>query len=202
MTDTPFFIELEGDQPVLVEADDAAWLKDRVGRAPGPTRLNVRYDESDTEGHTISGTLLRVIVETDDTDDTEGHVVSLRFPTAQDADAFRKRLLVTGVLAGTIALGAAGGIGLATMTDAGSSRAVAGSAATGSAWTSDERPLAATAMGAGAGSAWIQDERPADAAAAAAVSSDGGAWTQDERQSETAPTGADAPGRQSDPQLE
>ena len=199
MTDTPFFIELEGDQPVLVESDDAAWLKDRLGRAPGPTRLKVRSDESDTEGHAISGTLLRVIVETDDADDTEGHVVSLRFPTAQDADAFRKRLLVTGVLAGTIALGAAGGIGLATMTDEG---AIAGSAATGSAWTSDERPLAAAAMGAGTGSAWIQDERPGDAAAAAAASSDGGAWTQDERQSETAPTGADAPGRQSDPQVE
>jgi hypothetical protein len=182
MTDQQFVINLEGDQRGIVEADEPGWLNDRLRREPGSTRLRLRYDEGDTEGHMAPGKRIRVIAESDD--DTEGHAISIHFPSLEEADAFRRRLLVTGVLAGSVALGAVGGIGLANLSNADAAGAGAGQAVTGSAWTQDERPAAAGAASAATGSAWTQDERPAAAGAASAAT--GSAWTQDERQSDAA----------------
>ncbi|HEY6608053.1 MAG TPA: hypothetical protein VI277_02555 [Candidatus Limnocylindria bacterium] len=163
MSEPQYFIDLEGDQRAIVDGEDAAWLRDMLRREPGSTRLRVRNDDVDTEGHGATARI-GVIVETDD---TEGHAISMRFPSVEEADAFRKRLLVTGVLAGSIALGAVGGIGLANLADNDAPTAAAAGTAAGSAWTQDERPLAAAAAGAAtgtaAGSAWTQDERPSNA---------------------------------------
>lgn len=155
MSDQLFVIEL-GDQQAVIEPDDAAWLQEKMRREPGSTRLRIRYDDADTEGH-AAGSNLRVRVIADD-DDTQGHAIAINFPTREDADAFRKRLLVAGVLAGTIALGAAGGIGLANMSNTGSAGA-AQSAVTGSDWSQAERPPAAVQSV--SGSAWSADERAA-----------------------------------------
>lgn len=162
MTDQQFVIELEGDQRAVVNADDATWLQEKLRTEPGSTRIRVRYDEDDTEGHAALGPRLRVIALGDD-DEAEGHSIALNFPTRAEADAFRRRLLVTGVLAGTIALGAAGGIGLANLSsdNAGSATTVQ-STVSGSDWTQAERPGTAVRDNVG-GSAWSQDERPGSA---------------------------------------
>lgn len=163
MTDQQFVMDLEAGQRAIVEPDDEAWLRDRLQREPGPTRLSLRYGDDDTEGHART-LAVRVIAE--DADDTEGHAISIHFPSATEADAFRKRLLVTGVLAGTVALGAAGGVGLANLgSNQSAGVGAAQGAVTGSAWTQDERPAAAAAS-VSTGSAWTQDERPGAAGAA------------------------------------
>ncbi|HEY8170589.1 MAG TPA: hypothetical protein VIH24_05765 [Candidatus Limnocylindria bacterium] len=163
MSEPQYFIDLEGDQRAIVDGEDAAWLRDKLRGEPGSTRLRVRSDDdADTEGHGATARI-GVIVETDD---TEGHAISMRFPSVEEADAFRKRLLVTGVLAGSVALGAVGGIGFANLASTDAPTAAAAGSAAGSAWTQDERPLAAAAAGSAtgtaAGSAWTQDERASD----------------------------------------
>ena len=133
MTDQQFIIDLGNEQRAVVEPDDAAWLQEKLRREPGSTRVELRYDDNDVEGHGGSNPRYKVILEGDD--DTEGHAMTLNFPTREEAEAFRKRLMLAGVLAGTIVLGAAGGIGLANMSnDAGTigagTTAVSGSAST------------------------------------------------------------------------
>ena len=121
MSDQEFLIELEDDTEGhkvarrIVEPEDAEWLEDRLRRDSGKTNFRVVMsgDDEDTEGHGAGPTTLRVSLE--DEDDTEGHAIAIHFPSRADADAFRRRLLVTGVLVGTVALGAAGGVGLSAL---------------------------------------------------------------------------------------
>jgi hypothetical protein len=136
VSDQAFVIELDEDteghsaQRGIVEPDDADWLEDRLRRDSGKTHFRITLsDADDTEGHALSGApTVRVMVEDDD--DTEGHAIAVHFPTRTEADAFRKRLMLTGVLVGTMALGAAGGVGLSALqTDDGTAGA-AGSVAT------------------------------------------------------------------------
>ena len=98
----------------IVESGDVDWLEDRLRKDSGKSRFRITLgDEDDTEGHGGGGsTLLLNLV---DDDDTEGHAIAVHFPSRAEADAFRRRLLVTGVLVGTVALGAAGGIGLSAL---------------------------------------------------------------------------------------
>jgi hypothetical protein len=177
MSEQNFVIDLGDEGRAVVEADDRQWLEEKARREPGSTRLNLRYDDSDTEGHSgYRATTIRVIAEGDD--DTEGHAIAINFPTREEADAFRKRLLVTGVLAGTIALGAAGGIGLANLSsgdEAGNAGAVQ-STVDGSSWTQDERQSIVTDAS-GGGSSWTQDERPGSA-----VSNDSSSATDEVQQ--------------------
>jgi len=181
MTDQQFIIDLGNEQRAVVEPDDAAWLQEKLRREPGSTRVELRYDDNDVEGHGGSNPRYKVILAGDD--DTEGHAMTLNFPTREEAEAFRKRLMLAGVLAGTIVLGAAGGIGLANMSNDAGTLGAGSTAVSGSEWTQVERPAQAEA--ATAGSAWTVDERPgtavAGAASAASATGTGSAWTTDER---------------------
>lgn len=134
MSDKEFVIDMEDDTEGhgwrgIVESEEADWLEDRLRRDSGKTSFRITLgDEGDTEGHGLRGGPV-VRVSLGDEDDTEGHAIAIHFPSLAEADAFRRRLLVSGVLVGTVALGAAGGIGLSALqSDAGS--AAAGSAAT------------------------------------------------------------------------
>ncbi|HEX5039448.1 MAG TPA: hypothetical protein VFW95_04890 [Candidatus Limnocylindria bacterium] len=158
MTDQ-FVIDLGNDQRAVVDPDDAAWLQEKLRREPGSTRLEIRYDDADTEGHGNTNPRFKVILEGDD--DTEGHAIALNFPTREEADAFRKRLMLAGVLAGTIAVGAVGGMGLANMSNDAAGAGAASTAVSGSDWTQVERPDAASVTA--AGSAWTSEERPGTA---------------------------------------
>ncbi|HSK92436.1 MAG TPA: hypothetical protein VLA76_00090 [Candidatus Angelobacter sp.] len=113
-----------------IQADDPDWVRDQLERRPGTPRVLVRLteDDADLEGHIASSTLrLRAF---EDEDDTEGHAIAVHFPTREDADAFRRRLVLTGALTGTLVLGAAGGFGLANI--------VAADAAGGGAVTTEQ----------------------------------------------------------------
>jgi hypothetical protein len=170
MTDQELLIDLddvEGHAGLRI-TDDSGWLNERLGRDPEARRVTLKAIDDDVEGH-AAGTSVALRVFADD-DDTEGHAISVHFPSREDADAFRRRLLMTGVLAGTIAIGAAGGIGLANL---GSDQEATGAAAIGAAsapgmdWTQDERQdravSGAAATGTAAGMDWSQAERPGTA---------------------------------------
>jgi hypothetical protein len=169
MTDQEVLIDLddvEGHAGLRI-TDDSGWLNERLGRDPEARRITLKAVDDDVEGHAM-GTSVSLRVFGDD-DDTEGHAISVHFPTRDDADAFRRRLLVTGVLAGTIAVGAVAGVGLANLPadDAGTGSAAVSGATTGSDWTQVERPLAAGAvLEEAAGMEWTQMERPIIAPAA------------------------------------
>ncbi len=74
-------------------------------------------DESDVEGHAYSATQRSVWIRVDvgNDDDTEGHAISVHFPTAQEADQFRKRLLAAGLLTGAVVLGSVGAIAVSNL---------------------------------------------------------------------------------------
>jgi hypothetical protein len=79
-------------------------------------QLSVRIaptEPSDVQGHSLDlakdSIWLKLLLEGDD---TEGHAIRVTFPSAADADKFRRNMLAAGVLAGSIVLGSAGAIAL------------------------------------------------------------------------------------------
>jgi hypothetical protein len=109
-----YVIEFGSGERAILEAEDTTWLGEQVRQRPGPMALQVRSDDTDdTEGHWRAGPRVRVLIEGDE--EVEGHAFAVHFPTAAEADAFRRRLLLAGVLAGTVAVGAAAGVGLANL---------------------------------------------------------------------------------------
>jgi len=147
MNDSDLYIEVPGDDTeghatgAVVAGGDEDWIRDRLGRG-GKSSVVLRPgdDGDDVEGH-AGGARLRLRAF-DSEDDTEGHAISVNFPSREEADAFRKRLMLAGVLTGTLLLGAAGGAGLASMAEAG---AGAGAPAAGE----QDRTQAERAPGAG-----------------------------------------------------
>lgn len=98
--------------------EDRQWLVDQSQQRPGGRLILRLDDEQDVSGHQAEDlTLVRIVVQ-DDEMDTEGHAISIRLPSPAEADAFRRKLLLTGVLVGTVLLGGAG-IALAASQDSG-----------------------------------------------------------------------------------
>jgi hypothetical protein len=66
------------------------------------------------EGHVfqVAQRSVAINLQMDDDDDVEGHAISLRFPSLEDAEKFRRNLLAAGVLAGTLVVGSAGAIAI------------------------------------------------------------------------------------------
>jgi hypothetical protein len=72
-------------------------------------------EPSDVQGHALDLTQESVWLNLQlEGDDTEGHAIRVQFPTAADADRFRRNLLAAGILAGSIAIGSAGAIALSS----------------------------------------------------------------------------------------
>jgi len=124
MDDQDFLIEVDdaeghGSYRGVVETEDTEWLRDKLATAAGDGRVRILPDDADdTQGNLLqSTTTVRVVIEGDD--DVEGHAISLHFPSRVEADEFRKRLLVTGALVGTVALGAVGGTALSALQEGG-----------------------------------------------------------------------------------
>jgi hypothetical protein len=109
-----------GDQRVAVEVGDPkaeARLRARIGQGgSGPVAVRLApADASDVEGHVFQVAQRSVAINLqmdDDDDDVEGHAISLRFPSLEDAEKFRRNLLAAGVLAGTLVIGSAGAIAI------------------------------------------------------------------------------------------
>ena len=74
---------------------------------PGYGRdLRIRAMEPpDTSGHAMADT---ITVSVRQEDDLEGHTMTLRFPSADEARRFQKRLIITGALAASLVVGVAG----------------------------------------------------------------------------------------------
>ena len=107
-----------GDQQQVVpmtfpDQKTEARLRARLNSGAGKA-LSVRITpavQSDVQGHAFDATLTSVWLNLQlEGDDTEGHAISVRFPTARDAEKFRRNLLLAGILAGTIVVGSAGAI--------------------------------------------------------------------------------------------
>ena len=99
-SEQPFTIILDDDEANVAEGK-------LPGADAGPTwakhRVTVELDEGDTSGHSMDAKAVSITLHFDD--DVEGHALSLQFPSAAKADEFRKRLLVTGVVAGALVVG-------------------------------------------------------------------------------------------------
>ena len=98
----------------FASADDAralrALLEGREGQTIAIT-LTIPTDtdtDADVEGHAALQSVALTLHL--DEDDTEGHAISVHFPTRDDAARFRRNLLLTGALAGSIVLGSAGAV--------------------------------------------------------------------------------------------
>ena len=106
-----------GDQqqvvPITFLGETEQQIRERLGGSTGkPVAIRISPAESsDVEGHALDSTSvsLNLLLEGDD---TAGHAISVRFPTAEDAARFRRNVLVAGVLAGTIVIGSAGAIAM------------------------------------------------------------------------------------------
>ena len=92
--------------------DDARRLREMLERRAGeplPIILGYRGDaDSDVEGHALDPSVA-LTLRLDD-DDTTGHAISVRFPTADDAARFRRNLILAGALAASVAMGSAGAL--------------------------------------------------------------------------------------------
>lgn len=188
MADESLYIEVDDTEghaiAGVLDVDDEEWARGRAAGGSGSAIVLRPTDEGDedVEGHAAGATVrLRAF---DDEADTEGHAMSLHFPSAEAADAFRRRLLLAGVLTGTIALGAAAGAGLGSVSQAPAEAGAAAGAAAGMDWSQPERQNLEAAAGAGSagGMDWTQSERQNVGAAAGAGSAAGMDWTQSERQ--------------------
>jgi hypothetical protein len=74
-------------------------------KSPKPLRVKAAAP-ADTAGHALANDTLAVSITLEG--DVEGHTMTLRLPSAQEAREFQKRLLIAGVLAASIVAGAAG----------------------------------------------------------------------------------------------
>jgi hypothetical protein len=175
---TGFGIQLQGTGEGMLSisfADSAeqdgflSALRRRGGRA----RVDVMPDQAaDTEGHALLP-LADVLLRISDEDDTEGHAISVHFPSAREADEFRKRLLLAGVLAGTVALGA---VAVANIpVSQGGASVVSGTSISDAAGPADMAE--ALAIGA-AGTSITDASGPADMAEALAVGAAGTSITE------------------------
>jgi hypothetical protein len=115
MSDTSIAIKIAGEgtqhHASGWSSDDEAWVK-QLSDSGKTIRIRIP-EEGDTEGHESSAAVT-VLVDADD-DDVEGHALSLHFPSAHEANEFRKNLMLAGLLTATLAVGAGGGaaIGIA-----------------------------------------------------------------------------------------
>jgi hypothetical protein len=95
----------------LLEGGDANKLPVQLTLAPG----------AEVEGHAASDSVeLNLIL---DDDDTEGHAISVRFPSSAEAARFRRNMMVAGVLGGSVLLGSAGAIAITSQLGAPSDNA-------------------------------------------------------------------------------
>ncbi len=108
--------EGSGD-PLVIDPNELARLQAFAG-ARARVRVRVRIDDDDTSGHLrrVSDPLTAQVRFIDELD-TEGQAFTLHFPTAQDADAFKRRV-AAGALAATVLI--AGAAGAATLSQPGS----------------------------------------------------------------------------------
>jgi len=93
------------DVTAVLDEAGQAWLKSAMA---GKAALEVQLrpsEEDDVRAHAVDGgVLVRVTIGGGEDDDVEGHAMSLHFPSMEAARDFERRLLATGLIAGTVAV--------------------------------------------------------------------------------------------------
>lgn len=101
----PIGLEMDGDAPMPINFRDAADER-RIGELLGEGgQIRVRVapaDDPDVEGHAAQRLAYAILLPDDD---TEGHAITIRFPSAEQAKQFRMRMVATGALVGTLVIG-------------------------------------------------------------------------------------------------
>ena len=84
--------------------DDVTWtrLAERLASG-GSVAVSFGSDDADTEGHAVATDEIVIDLYLDD--DVEGHAVRLRFPTKEEAAAFRQGVLAAGRFVGSLQQG-------------------------------------------------------------------------------------------------
>jgi hypothetical protein len=98
--DQPFSIVLDDDEGTTAEG---RWRPVDAGPTWAKHRVTLRIDDADTSGHAHDPLSVSISLYLED--DVEGHALSLRFPSAEKADEFRRRLVATGIVAGALIVG-------------------------------------------------------------------------------------------------
>jgi hypothetical protein len=116
-----------GDYDVTAVLDEAgqAWLKSAMaGKAALEVQLRPSEDD-DVRAHAADGGVVVVVtIGGGEDDDVEGHAMSLHFPSMEAARDFERRLLATGLIAGTVAVSIVG-VGINSQTHTGIGSAIA-----------------------------------------------------------------------------
>ena len=177
---TGFGIQLQGaGEGVLsisfANAQEQANFMAALQRRGGRARVDLVPDQdADVEGHSLLP-LADVRLRITDEDDTEGHAISIHFPSAKEADDFRRRLVLAGVLAGTVALGAVGAANIPTaQPDAGAAGAAGAASITTQAGPADmAEALGAAQSRSFESSSIVEGQGPADMAEALGAAASG-----------------------------
>lgn len=103
-------LDLDGSvYPIqFVDPADAERLSGSLAEGQQVRIQVVADDDTDVEGHALSKSAAAQLTLLGGDDDTEGHAISVHFPTAGDAREFRNRLLVTGAIVGSVTLAGLG----------------------------------------------------------------------------------------------
>ena len=110
---------------------DEERFKERIGGEKAAVSIRLADTVDDTSGHAFNATTVHALIAGPGEDDTQGHAIQLHFPTAEQARDFRNRLLVTGALLTTVAVGGiAAPIVVDTLTDAASAAGTSGATVT------------------------------------------------------------------------
>ena len=121
--------------------NDEDRFKERIGGEKATVSIRLADTVDDTSGHAFNATTVRAVLAGPGEDDTEGHAIELHFPSAEDARNFRNRLLVTGAILTTVAVG---GIAAPIVVDAlaggGAGTGTSGTTITQDVGDSGERP--------------------------------------------------------------
>ena len=113
------------DVTAVLDEAGQAWLKSAfAGKAALEVELRPS-EEDDVRAHAVDGGVLVVVtIGGGEDDDVEGHAMSLRFPSMEAARDFERRLLATGLIAGTVAVSIIG-VGVTSQSHTGVGSAVA-----------------------------------------------------------------------------
>ena len=95
--------------PVFANSDSEVRLRSLIeDRGAG---IRVRVDgpsDLDVVGHALGGAGELTLTILDGEDDTEGHAISLHFPSLEEAKRFQNRMLATGAIVGTLVIAGTG----------------------------------------------------------------------------------------------
>jgi hypothetical protein len=159
--------------PISTSPESEAHLRSLVERSRSGIRVRVDGGgDLDVSGHVLGGAGELTLTILDAEDDTQGHTISLHFPSLEEAKQFQQRMVLTGAVVATLVIG---GTGLALSQAQSDGGAASGAEAT------VQAPTQVVDEAAAAGSqAWADPGFGADVSNAVGAPTSGGQAAADE----------------------